>query len=90
MLPIVSTAIFCKQFLTYTVHIDRCYHAIHKDSSRSQHISVLTTCTFKFRQVFTIEPSFFKITCVMNRRPFEGEYLVVYLLQIVESSNYTR
>ena len=26
---------FCKQFLAYTVHIDWCYHFIHKHSSRS-------------------------------------------------------
>ena len=36
-------SLFCKQFLFYIVHIDRCYHAIHKHSYRSQHISVLTT-----------------------------------------------
>ena len=28
---------FCKQFLAYTVHIDRCNNAIHKHSCRSQH-----------------------------------------------------
>ena len=42
----VSAVMFCKQFLTYDVHIDWCYHAIHKHSFRSQHTSVLTTCTF--------------------------------------------
>ena len=33
----VSAVMFCKQFLAYAVHIDWCYHAIHKHSSRSQH-----------------------------------------------------
>ena len=28
---------FCKQFLAYALHIDWCYHSIHKHSSRSQH-----------------------------------------------------
>ena len=44
----VSAVMFCKQCLAYTVHIDWCDHAIHKHSSRSQRISVLTTCTFMF------------------------------------------
>ena len=56
----VSAIMFCKHCLAYTVHIDWCYHAVHKHSSRSRHISVLTTCTYMFRQVCTIEPSFFK------------------------------
>ena len=51
-------------------------YAIHKHSCRSQHISVLTTCTFMFRQVCTIEPLFFKTTSGMHRRPFEGRHLV--------------
>ena len=51
----VSAVMFCEQFLSYAVHIDWCYHAIHKHSSRFQHISVLTTCTFMFRQVCIIE-----------------------------------
>ena len=51
-------------------------YAIHKNSCRSQHTSVLTTCTFMFRQVCTIEPSFFKTTSGMHRRPFEGRHLV--------------
>ena len=33
----VSAVMFCEQFLAYTVHIDGCYHDIHKHSSRSQH-----------------------------------------------------
>ena len=33
----VSAVMFCKQFLAYAVHIDWCYHSIHKHSSRSQH-----------------------------------------------------
>ena len=56
----VFAVIFCRQCSTYNVHIDCCYHAILKHSSRSQHISLLTTCTFMFRQVCTTEPSFFK------------------------------
>ena len=47
-------------------------YAIHKHSSRSQHISVLTTCTFMFRQVFTIEPSFFKTTSGVHRQILRG------------------
>ena len=31
---------------------------------------------FVFRKVYTIEPSFFKSTYGMNRRPFEGRHLV--------------
>ena len=34
------------------------------------------TCTFMFRQVCTIEPSFFNATSGMHRRPFEGRHLV--------------
>ena len=37
----VSAVMFCKQRLAYTVHIDWCYHAIHKHSCRFQHISYL-------------------------------------------------
>ena len=33
----VSAAMFCEQFLAYAVHIDWCYHSIHKHSSGSQH-----------------------------------------------------
>ena len=33
----VSAVMFCKQFLAYALHIDWCYHAINKHSSRSQH-----------------------------------------------------
>ena len=50
----VSAAMFCKQVLVYVLHIDWCDNAIHKHSSRFQHIFVLTTCTFP--QVCTIEP----------------------------------
>ena len=35
-------------------------------------ISVLTTCTFLFRQVCIIEPSFFNATSEMPRRPFDS------------------
>ena len=52
------------------------FYAISKHSSRSQHISVLTTCTFMFRQFCTIEPSFFNATSGMHRRPIEGRHLV--------------
>ena len=31
---------FCKQFLAYAVHIDWCYHSIHKHSSGSQHAPI--------------------------------------------------
>ena len=51
-------------------------YTIYKHSSSSQHISVLTTCTFMFRQVCTIEPSFFNAASGMHRRPFEGRHLV--------------
>ena len=70
----VSAVIFHKQFLAYTVHIDWCYHAIHKHSCRSVHIFVLTTCTFML--VCTIEPSFLRTTSGMHRRLFEGRHLV--------------
>ena len=33
----VSAVMYSKQFLAYAVHIDWCYHSIHKHSSRSQH-----------------------------------------------------
>ena len=33
----VSAVMFWKQFLAYAVHIDWCYHSIHKHSRRSQH-----------------------------------------------------
>ena len=45
-------------------------------SSRSQHISVLTACTFMFRQVFIIEPSFFSTTWGMHRRLIDDRHLV--------------
>ena len=67
---------FCKQFLAYTLQSYWCYHAIHKHSSGSQHISVLTTCTFVFGQVCTIEPSFFNTTSGMHCLPFAGRHLV--------------
>ena len=50
---------------------------IHNHSIRSQHISMLTTCTFMFRQVCTTEPSFLRTTSGMYRRQFEGRHLVV-------------
>ena len=59
----VSAAMFCKQILAYTVHIDWCNHAIHKHTSRSLHISVLTTCSYM-------------TTSGMHRRLFEGRHLV--------------
>ena len=68
----------CKHFLAYTVHIDRCYYIIHKHSCRSQHTSVLTTCTFMFRQICTIEPSFFKTISGMHRCPIEGPHQIGY------------
>ena len=40
MLTLVSDVMFCKQFLAYAVHIDWCYHSIHKHSSRSQHAPI--------------------------------------------------
>ena len=36
----VSAVMFCKQFSAYTVHIDWCYHAIQKHSSRSLDIAI--------------------------------------------------
>ena len=36
----VSAVMFCKQFLAYAVHIDWCYHSIHKHSSRSRHAPI--------------------------------------------------
>ena len=53
-------------------------YAIHKHSSRSQHISVLTACTFMFRKVWIIEPSSFNTTSGMHRHPFEGRQLFFY------------
>ena len=71
---------FCKQFLAYGYSVATLrgllFYAIHKHSSRSQDISVLTTCTFMFRQVCIIEPSFFNTTLGMHRRQIEGRYLV--------------
>ena len=43
-------------------------------------IYLLTTCIFKFRQVCTIGPSFFKITSGMYRRPFQGRNLVFQIV----------
>ena len=36
----VSAVMFCKQFFAYAVHIDWCYHSIHKHSSRSPHAPI--------------------------------------------------
>ena len=59
----VSGVMFWKQFVAYAVHIDWCYHIIHKHSCWSQHIFVLTsTCPFMLWRICTIEPSFFKTT----------------------------
>ena len=73
----VSAVVFCKQFLAY---IDSAHwlvlHAFYKHSNKSQHISVLTTCTFMFRQVCIIEPSYFMTTSGMHSRPFEGRHLI--------------
>ena len=44
-----------------------------------KHISVLTTCTYMFRQVCIIEPLFFNTASGMHRRPFEGRHLVCYV-----------
>ena len=60
-----------QQFLAYAVHIDGL-----------NNISVLTTCTFMFRQVCIIELSFFKRTSGMHRRSFEGRHLVLYFVFI--------
>ena len=66
----VSGIMFCKQCLAYSLHIDWCYHAIHKHSRWFQHISVLTTCS--------------NMTILgMHRRPFEGRYLVNYASSLV-------
>ena len=40
-------------------------------------ISVLTTCTFMFLQVCTVELSFFNTTSGMHRRPFKCRHLVL-------------
>ena len=37
----VSAVMFCKFFLAYTLHIDWCYHSIHKHSCRSQHKNII-------------------------------------------------
>ena len=67
----------CEQFFVYTV-IGLLSHDVHKHSSRSQHISVLTTCTLMLRQVCIIEPSFFNTPSGLHRRFFEGRYLVLF------------
>ena len=71
---------FCKQFLAYAVHIDWSAFLCNPKIFWwvSTYISVLTTCTFMFRQVCTIEPSFFNMTSGMHYRPFEGRHLVPY------------
>ena len=44
----VSAVMFCKQFLAYAVHIDWCYHSIHKHSSRSHMMtSGMHRCPFE-------------------------------------------
>ena len=56
--------------------IDLLSYVIHKHSSRSQHVAVLNTCPYMFRQVYIIESSFFNTTSGMHRRPIEGKHLV--------------
>ena len=51
-------------------------YAIHQHSSRSQHISVFTTCIFMSRQVCVIEPSFFNSTSGIHRHLYEDRHLV--------------
>ena len=58
---------FGKQFLAHTLHIDWSYHSSYKHSSRFQHVSVLTTCTFM-------------MTSGMHRRPLESLHLVYKML----------
>ena len=62
----VFAVMFCKQFLAYTVHIDGCNHAIHTHSSRSQHISVLTTSTFSHLCFDNFTP--LNLHCLRRRR----------------------
>ena len=74
----VSAVMFCNNLqLILCTLIGLLSHAIHQHYRRSQHISVLTACTFVFGQVCTIEPSFFKTTSGMHRLPFEGRHLVL-------------
>ena len=54
------------------------FYAIHKHSCMSRDLSVLNSYSFMFRQVCTIEPSFFQTTSGMHRRLFEGRHLVNY------------
>ena len=68
---------FSKEFEANTVHIDWCYNATYKHSCWSQHISVLTTCTYIVRQVWTFI-LFFKTASAMHSRFFEGRHLVSY------------
>ena len=78
---------FCKQCLAYTVYIDgsvfSCYPK-NNHVSLNIIISVLTTCTFMFRQACTIEPSFFKMTSGMHLRLFKGQHLVFYPFYVLE------
>ena len=74
----VSAVMFCKEFLDYIVHIDRCYHAINKHSSSSQHyicvnymhIYVSTSLHHWFWSI-----SYLETISGMHRRPFKGRYL---------------
>ena len=50
-------------------------------------IYVLTTCTFIFRQVCTIEHSFFKTTSGMHRHPFEFRHLAILVISYFNSLN---
>ena len=58
----------------------------NKTSQQQQIISVLITCTFMFRQVCTIEPSFFN-TSGMHRRPFGGRHLFLLAMVHLQTSN---
>ena len=78
----VSAVMFCKQFfLAYTVHIDwSSFLSNPLTFMWSQHISVLTTWKFMFRQACIIEPSFFNTTSGMHLRLFEGRHLVFKII----------
>ena len=89
----VSAVMFFKQSLAYTVHIDWCNHAIHKHSRSSQHMWVLTKCTFIFRQVCTIELHSLIRHRGMHRRHFEGRHLVYvydWLTYFMKISNHLK
>ena len=70
-------------YLMLCILISLFSYAIHKYSSRSQHISVLTICTFIFWQFCTIEPSFFNATSGKHRLPIEGRHIVLRLFYLL-------